>query len=133
MALKITLKPDEKLILGGAIIKNGGSKAELLIENNVTILREKDIMLEDEVNSPCKRIYFVIQLMYIEEGGLEKHYKLYWKLVSDVVKAAPSQNALLREISELILKGNYYKALKLARKLIDFEQEVIKNALETKH
>jgi len=63
MALKITLKPQEKLIVGGAVIINGKTKSDLIIENNVPILREKDIMAIKDADTPCKKIYFTIQLM----------------------------------------------------------------------
>ena len=47
MALKITLKPNEKMIVGGAVITNGNIKnTNLIIENNVPILRQKDIISE---------------------------------------------------------------------------------------
>ena len=125
MPLKITLKPHEKMIVGGAVITNGNTKCDLLIENNVPILRQKDIMSEKEADSPGRRIYFAIQLMYVDEGNLEEHHNTYWKLVQDIVKAAPSTLGLIDEISENILSSSYYQALKLARKLIDYEQEVI--------
>jgi flagellar protein FlbT len=125
MPLKITLKPHERLIVGGAVITNGSTKCDLLIDNKVPILRQKDIMSENEANSPCRRIYFVIQLMYVDEENLTTHYNTYWKLVQDLVKAAPSMLPLIDEISENILSNGYYRALKLARKLIDYEQEAI--------
>ena len=81
MALRISLKPQEKMILGGAVIMNGNNTGcKLIIENTVPILREKDILNENDANSPCRRIYFVIQLMYIDEGNLVNHQKKYWKL-----------------------------------------------------
>ena len=125
MALKITLKPHERLIVGGAVVTNGNTKSDLLIENNVPILREKDILSEKDADSPCKRIYFVIQLMYVDEKNLAEHHTLYWKLVQDVIKAAPSMIPFIDQISEHILHNNYYQALKKAKKLIEYEQEVI--------
>jgi len=125
MPLKITLKPHERMIVGGAVITNGNAKCDLLIENKVSILRQKDIMSEKDADSPCRKIYFTIQLMYIDEENLIEHHNTYWKLVQDIVKAAPSMLALIDQISEQILNNKYYQALKLARKLIDYEQEVI--------
>ena len=125
MPLKITLKPHERMIVGGAVITNGNSKCDLLIENKVSILRQKDIMSEKDADSPCRKIYFTIQLMYIDEENLIEHHNTYWKLVQDIVKAAPSMLALIDQISEHILNNEYYQALKLARKLIDYEQEII--------
>ena len=127
MPLKITLKPHERMIVGGAVITNGNTRCNLLIENKVSILRQKDIMSEKDADSPCRRIYFAIQLMYIDEENLIEHHNTYWKLVQDIVKAAPSMLALIDQISEHILNNKYYQALKLAKKLIDYEQEIIEH------
>jgi flagellar protein FlbT len=75
-------------------------------------------------DTPCKKIYFSIQLMYVDEKNLPEHHKTYWELVKDVAEAAPSAKPLLAEISQHILNGRYYQALKLTRKLIDYELEV---------
>jgi flagellar protein FlbT len=128
MALKIILKPHERIILGGAVVTNGRSKSELIIENNVPILRQKDILSEKEANSPCRRIYFVIQLMYVDEENLVTHHNTYWKLVQGLISAAPSTIGLIDQISIHILAGRYYQALKLGKKLIDYEEEILKNA-----
>ena len=63
--------------------------------------------------------------MYIDEENLTEHHNTYWELIQDIVKAAPSMLALIDQISEYILNNKYYQALKLARKLIDYEQEII--------
>ena len=125
MALKITLKPHERMIIGGAVITNGTTRGDFLVENKVPILRQKDIMSEKDAASPCRRIYFAIQLMYIDGDNLITHHNTYWNLVHDVVKAAPSMLGLIDQISEQILGSRYYQALKLARKLIEYEQEVL--------
>ena len=126
MALRITLKPQEKMILGAAVLTNANTTGcNLIIENKVPILREKDILNEKEANSPCRRIYFVIQLMYIDEENLILHQKTYWKLVKELVEAVPSTVAIIDQISEKIVSGQYYQALKLAQKLRDYEQEVL--------
>ena len=97
MALKITLKNGERIVIGGAVITNGsGSKCELIIENNAPVLREKDILSEKDADSPCSRIYFTIQLMYIDQENLDIHSDTYWKLVKQVLKAAPSMTGLYR-------------------------------------
>ena len=127
MALKISLKPHERLIIGGAVIANGNTRSDFVVENNVPILREKDIMSLKDADSPCRQIYFSIQLMYVNEKDLAEHHKTYWQLVKDVLQAAPSTRELIAVISERILHNQYYLALKATRKLIEYEQEVIKN------
>jgi flagellar biosynthesis repressor protein FlbT len=125
MALKISLKPHERIVIGGAVVTNGPAKTELFFENKVPILREKDIMPESAASSPARRIYFVVQLMYIDEASLAVHHQSYWRLVNEFIKAAPSSLPIIDHLNEQILKCQYYSALKTAKKLIDYEQEVI--------
>ena len=129
MALKITLKPHERMIFGGAVVANGDLKCELIIENNVPILREKDILTEEKADSPCKRLYFIIQLMYVDEKNLVIHHNSYWNLVRELVSAAPSMVYFVDQLSENILNNRYYQALKLAKKMVEYEREVISNVL----
>ena len=125
MALKIVLRPGERIIIGGAVITNGKATAQLLIENHVPILRQKEIMGENEASTPCRRIYLVIQLMYIDAGNLATHHHTYWNLVRDVLKAAPSTLSFIDQISDHILNNRYYQALKLTKKLIEYEEETV--------
>jgi len=125
MALKITLKPHERFILGGAAITNGDTRSTFVLENDVPVLREKDIMTLKSADTPCKKIYFAVQLMYVDGKNLPEHHKTYWELVREVAVAAPSQTELLQEISTNILNDRYYQALKLTKKLIEYETEVV--------
>jgi flagellar protein FlbT len=132
MALKITLKPGERMILGGAVLTNGSSTScDLIIENKTPILRQKDILTEEKATSPCRRIYYAIQLMYIDENNLATYHKIYWDLVKDLVRAAPSTLALIDSINEHILQRRYYPALKLTKKLIEYEQEAVQSVSES--
>jgi len=128
MALKISLKPNEKMIIGGAVISNGPAKCEFVVENNVPILRQSNIISPDQANTPARRIYLAIQLMYVDPAEIENHQKLYWQLVKDIIQAVPRTLGIIDPMNELILQGNYYQALKSAQYLIDFEQEVIESA-----
>jgi len=130
MALKITLKAHEKMIIDGAVITNGANRCELYVENSVPILRQKDILSEKNADSPARRIYFAIQLMYIDEENLPVHHKNYWELVQEFIQAAPSVLPLIDQISDMILKGQYYQALKMAKNLIELEKEIINRAHE---
>jgi flagellar protein FlbT len=128
MALKIILKPDEKMIVGGAVVTNVNSKnIHLIIENKVPVLRQKDILSEKKATSPCKQIYFLIQLMYIDEENLITQQHAYWDLVRKILNVVPKSLGYIDQINENILCGKYYRALKMARNLIKFEQEILKN------
>lgn len=125
MTLKITLKPHEKMILGQAVITNGSNKCEFIVENNVPILRQNDILSPDGAETPALRIYLAVQLMYVDQANLSAHQKIYWQLVEEFLDASPSALHLIDRINELIFKEQYYQALKLAQKLVSYEQEVM--------
>jgi flagellar protein FlbT len=63
--------------------------------------------------------------MYIDEENFATYHKTYWDLVKEVIQAAPSTIGLIDSINELIFNGSYYQALKLAKRLIKYEQEAI--------
>ncbi len=125
MALKISLKPGEKMIIGGAVVRNSDSRTDLFIENKVPLLREKDIMAENDAQSVAQKIYFTVQLMYIDQENLIDHHNTYWRYVQELTKAAPSAIRLIDQISEKIVGNNYYQALKLSRQLIAYEKEIM--------
>lgn len=126
MALVIDLKPQEKILIGEAVITNSSQRTRLHIAGDAPIIREKDIMQEEDATSPCKRIYFLIQCMYIAKKP-EDYHERYFDAVKEIQKAAPSSTIFFVQINEQILAGTYYKALKLAQQLIEHERELIEN------
>jgi flagellar protein FlbT len=109
------------------VVTNGDQRARLFIDGKVPILREKDILTADTANSPARRIYLAVQLMYIRED-VEALRRDYFQLINDIVKAAPSTVPIVDEINNEILTGSLYKALKAAKKLIQYEQDLLSHA-----
>ena len=128
MPLKLTLKPGERIIVGGAVLTNGSTVAHLLVENRVPLLRQRDILSEAQATTPCKKVYLVVQLMYIGEGLTPELAQLYWGLVRDILEAAPSTNDLISQMSAYIVDSEFYPALKIAKKLISYEEELMNHA-----
>ena len=126
MALVIDLKPQEKILIGEAVITNSSQRTRLHIAGDAPIIRQKDIMQEEDADTPCKRIYFLLQCMYISPTPKDYHER-YFSSVAEVQKAAPSTSIFFMQINEQIMNGAYYKAMKLARQLIEHERELIEN------
>ena len=127
MALKVELKPGERIIIGECVVTNADQRTRLLIQGSVPILRERDIMTPDRADTPAKRIYLAVQLMYTSRDP-RSHHDLYFSLIRDIVEAAPSTWPYVENINNLILTGMMYKALKETKKLIAYEQELLDNA-----
>lgn len=127
MSLKVELKPGEKLLIGNCVVTNSDQRTRLFIDGKAPVLREKDILSPATADSPAKRIYFAVQLMYLEDD-IEKLRREYFALVTDLVRAAPSTIQTIDEINNEILTGQLYKALRAAKKLIQLEQDILANA-----
>jgi flagellar protein FlbT len=130
MPLKIELKPGEKCVVSGAVVANGGARrCELVFENKVTILREKEIMKPEDANTPCKNLYFTIQLMYIDPDNLDRYFTSYASRVIEILQAAPSMTELINLITKLIKDQKYYKALTQTKTLIELEKKLLEEAI----
>lgn len=120
MSLKVELKPGERLIVGDCVITNSDQRTRLYVDGDAPILREKDILTPETANSPAKRIYLAVQLMYLD-GISPELQDTYQQLSSEIAEAAPSTLAYIDQINNEILTGSLYKALKRARELIEYE------------
>jgi flagellar protein FlbT len=127
MALKVELKPGERIVLGECIVTNADQRTRLVIEGEVPILREKDIITAEHADTPARRIYLALQLMYVSRDP-KTHHEVYFTLMQEMLRAAPSTWPHFEAINNLILTGNVYKALKEAKKLVQYEQELIDHA-----
>jgi flagellar protein FlbT len=125
MALKVELKPNERIIIGSCVLTNTDQRARFLIEGDkIPILREKDIMTPDAADTPAKLIYLAVQLMYISPNP-EVNHGTYFNLLRDIVTAAPSAWPIIEGINTCILSGDLYQALKEAKKLIAYEKQLL--------
>ena len=125
MPLKLSLKPGEKFVLNGAVLANGDKRTSLVIQNKACVLREKDIMQPENANTPARRIYLAIMMMYLDGEASEEPYNEFALRMTEFMGAIRNRDALTQcvEISRDVMGGNYYKALMACKKLFDFERE----------
>ena len=84
-------------------------------------------MTPELADSPAKRIYLAIQLMYTSRDP-RTHHDIYFALIRDIIQAAPTIWPYIESINNRILTGEMYKALKEAKQLIVYEQKLIDDA-----
>src|SRR5881392_723183 len=112
MALKVELKPHERIIIGSCVITITDQRARLLIDGDkIPILREKDILTPETADTPAKLVYLAVQLMYISPNA-EAQHSTYFNLVREIVTAVPSAWPIIEGINNNILSGDLNRALK---------------------
>ncbi|MCK5284380.1 MAG: flagellar biosynthesis repressor FlbT [Alphaproteobacteria bacterium] len=127
MPLVIDLKPGEKILIGETVITNDSQRTRLHIAGSSPILREKDVLQEEYMDTPCQKACFLIQCMYLSKNPGDYHEK-YFEMVKEIQEASPSSTIFFIQIHEQIINGSYYKALKLGKQLVNHERELIDNA-----
>ena len=67
--------------------------------------------------------------MYVDPKNEQEFHKIYFKLIDELFTVCPEPSilAMVMKISQKILEGSHYQALKECRKLINFEAEVLAN------
>jgi flagellar biosynthesis repressor protein FlbT len=129
MPLKLSLKPSERFVVNGAVLQNGDRRAVLLLQNKASILREKDIIQPEDANTPAKRIYFPIMMMYLDPAEANKFYDEFVLRLNEFMGAIRSTDILKEcvSLSREVMAADYYKALTRCRKLLTFEQGLLGN------
>lgn len=127
MPLKLSLKPGEKFVLNGAVVENGDRRATLVLQNKASVLREKDIMHEHEVDTPAKRIYFPVMMMYLSSTSQDGLYDEFVLRMTEFMNAVSSSDVLSEcvSVSREVMAGEFYKALLRCRKLIQYEAKLL--------
>lgn len=118
MPLKLSLKPGEAVVVNGAVLRNGDRRGTVLLENHARVLREKDVLQPESVNTAGERAYFAIMQLYLmgEHDGV-----VYDQVASALAGALSSaetdeQSEQILDISRACAAGETYQALSLCRK-----------------
>ncbi|AUN32049.1 flagellar biosynthesis repressor FlbT [Niveispirillum cyanobacteriorum] len=121
MPLKLVLRPGEKLIVNGAVLGVGDHPVSLFFYNKVNFLRGREILKEENCDTIEKKLYFIIQLIYIFPEDAELNLIKFGIILEEARLAHSAESGLFDEVQTLVQSGNYYRALKICRKLFPAE------------
>jgi flagellar protein FlbT len=127
MPLRVELKPFERIVIGESVIINSGTRTSFLIDGEAPILREKDTVTAETANTPVKRLYFCVQMMYLK-NDIARYRTSYLGLLKDLSQVFPGDRSLIDAVDGHVSANSLYKALKELRKLIRREEELLLGA-----
>lgn len=127
MTLKVELKPGERIVIGRSVVTNGASRTSLLIDGKEPVLRERDILQDNQADTPAKRICYAVQMMYLA-GTTDTLLPIYTELTRSALKAAPSMIEIVERMNNCVLTGQLYKAFREARNLVAYEKSIFEHA-----
>jgi flagellar biosynthesis repressor protein FlbT len=121
MPLRVELKPFERIIIGETVIINSGIQTSFLIDGNVPVLRDKDTVTAETANTPVRRLYHCVQMMYLK-NDVPKYRASYLGFIKDLDEGSRDR---IGTVNGHIADGSLYKALKEIRKLMKSEAELM--------
>jgi len=128
MPLKIDLKAGEKFIINGAVLTVGKDGRSLVLETDAMLLRDRDVMQPEEANTPAKRIYFHIMLMYIDPENRSVYQPIYERFVKELAEGTSLEEirTALGHVMRDVERGMFYRALKTCKAIIAVESEIMR-------
>lgn len=129
--LMLKLAPGERVLINGAVIQNGERRSRMsVLSPNANILRLRDAIHPDEVNTPVKRVCYVAQLILAGDATPEdgtRQMLLGIEQLSQVFRDQDSRD-LLAQATQWVRDGNVYKALRSLRCLLPRETRLLASA-----
>jgi flagellar protein FlbT len=128
--LRLKLRPNERVLINGAVIENGRTQAELRVLTPETkILRLRDALHPDTINTPTKRVCYVAQLVVAGEVQPEEAISQFVRGVVALkqVFLDPGSQATMDQAIQSARAKNFYQAMQCMRRIMLYEELVMGN------
>ncbi|WP_343080511.1 flagellar biosynthesis repressor FlbT [Ostreiculturibacter nitratireducens] len=126
--LVLKLAPHERVLINGAVIENGERRSRLAIMTpNAHILRLRDAIHPEEVNTPVRRVCYIAQLVLsgdADPGQARMQLLRGIEQLSQVLTDHDSRTQLTLATAA-VLEDQHYQALKALRSLLPREERLL--------
>lgn len=126
--LVLKLGPKERVLVNGAVIENGDRRSRLaILTPNANILRLRDAIRPGEVNTPVRRVCYIVQLVLsgdVDEGEARLQILRGIEQLSQAFADTDSRSQL-DVATEAVMLGDFYRALKRLRSLLPREERLL--------
>ncbi len=125
--LVFKVAPGERFIVNGATLENGDKPARIrVVEGDARVLRCRDAMHPEEVNTPVKQVYYAIQLLVtgdLKEETTVPAIDAECARLEDVFGHIDPE--LIPVLRSMVSRGNYYSAMCHLRQIMPIEAELL--------
>ncbi|MCU0800331.1 MAG: flagellar biosynthesis repressor FlbT [Rhodobacteraceae bacterium] len=125
--LVLKLGPHERVLINGAVIENGDRRSRLaVVTPNAHILRLRDAIHPEEVNTPVRRVCYIAQMVLSGDAEPSVARMQLLRGIEQLSQALTDHDsrALLTQATDAVLDDQYYQALKSLRGLLPREDRL---------
>ena len=126
--LVLKLAPGERVLINVAVIENGERRSRLsIVSPKANILRLRDAIRPDQVNTPVRRVCYVAQLILSGDAPEDTGSRQLRQGIAQLMQALDDENSLtrLREALRHVDDGDFYRAMKCLRALLPREERLL--------
>lgn len=126
--LVLKLAPRERVLINGAVIENGDKRSRLAIMTpNANILRLRDAIHPEEVNTPVRRVCYIAQLVLSGDADPKdaRHQMMRGIEQLSQVLTDHDSRTQLTTATEAVLEEQFYQAMKALRSLLPREARLL--------
>jgi len=129
VVLNISLKPRERLVVNGAVIRNKSSRHSLTMEflNRVNFMREREILMPEQATTPLLRIIYWLQITYIDAEQRSEAQQRFFELAHELktMLGGGKIAAAIDEALALLQQERFGAALKVLRDALPIERALL--------
>jgi flagellar biosynthesis repressor protein FlbT len=128
--LRLKLRPGERVLINGAVIENGHAQVELrVLTPDTKILRLRDALHPDRIDTPTKRVCYIAQLVVAGEVQPEAAISQFVRGVVGLkqVFLDPGSQATMDQAIQSARAKNFYQAMQCMRRILRYEELVMEN------
>lgn len=125
--LVLKLGPHERVLINGAVIENGERRSRLAIMTpNAHILRLRDAIHPEEVNTPVRRVCYIAQLVLSGDADPDEARQQLLRGIEQLSQVLTDHDsrAQLSIASRAVLDNQHYQAMKALRCLLPREERL---------
>ncbi len=125
MALKLVLKPDERIVVNGCMMRNSSRRVVLSVESHADVVRGHDLLDEDAPVTPVSRVYYLVQNALIHSRLREDLVPVIQREMANLATTFgnPSLGHIF-EAANFVSIGDYYKAMRALRPVLEHEAKL---------
>lgn len=125
--LVLKLGPHERVLINGAVIENGDRRSRIAVMTpNAHILRLRDAIHPEQVNTPVRRVCYIAQLMLSGDAEASNARQQLLRGIEQLsqVLTDPDSRLQLTLAGRAILEDQPYQALRALRSLLPREERL---------
>ncbi len=124
--LKISMKPNEKIYINGAVIRVD-RKVTVELLNDVQFLLQNHVIQAEDASTPLKQLYFIVQVMLMNPSDAAQAREMFRRSLPLLLVSFDDAEicATLKQVDRMVGEGKVFDALRAIRALYPLEQAIL--------